>query len=141
MDEFWKPQKNRALQLTLLSAWGKRMKLQPRSRQRGISFIGLLFVGVVLAVVGVVGAQIFPTFLEYESVAKAANKASGGSSVAEVRSIFDKAADVDNITSIKGSDLDVTKDGDKIVVAFAYQREIHLVGPAFLTLKYAGRSK
>jgi hypothetical protein len=125
----------------LLSARGKRMTVQPRSRQRGISFFGLLFVGVVLAVVGVVGAQVFPTFIEYEAVAKAANKASGGNSVAEVRLIFDKAADVDNITSIKGSDLDVTKDGEKIVVAFAYQREIHLVGPAFLTLKYAGRSK
>lgn len=117
------------------------MKAQPRSRQRGISFIGLLFVGVVLAAVGVVGAQVFPTFLEYQAVIKTAKKASGGSSVAEVRSIFDKAAEVDNITSIKGSDLDVTKDGEQIVVAFAYQREIHLTGPAFLTLKYTGRSK
>ena len=117
------------------------MTVQPRSRQRGVSFIGLLFVAVVLGAVGVVGAQVFPTFIEYQAVAKAANKASGGSTVAEVRSIFDKAADVDNITSIKGKDLDVTKDGDKIVVAFAYEREIHLVGPAFLTLKYAGRSK
>ena len=103
--------------------------------------MGLLFVGGVLAVVGVVAAQVFPTFVEYQAVTKAANKASGGSSVAEVRSIFDKAADVDNISSIKGRDLEVTKDGDKIVVTFAYQREIHLAGSAFLTLKYAGRSK
>ena len=117
------------------------MTVQLRSRQRGISFLGLLFVGVVLAVLGVVGAQVFPTFVEYQAVAKAANKAAGGSTVAEVRTIFDKAANVDNINSIKGSDLDVTKDGDKIVVAYAYEREIHLVGPAFLTLKYAGRSK
>ena len=114
---------------------------QPKSRQGGISFIGLLFVGVVLATAGVVLAQVFPTFIEYQAVTKAAVKAGGGSSVAEVRSIFDKAAEVDNITSIKGKDLDVTKDGDKIVVAFAYEREIHLVGPAYLTLKYAGRSK
>ena len=117
------------------------MTVQMRSRQRGISFFGLLFVGVVLAVLGVVGAQVFPTFLEYQAITKAANKASGGSSVAEVRSLFDKAAEIDNIQSIKGSDLDVTKAGDKIVVSFAYQREIHLVGPAFLTLKYDGRSK
>jgi hypothetical protein len=27
------------------------------------------------------------------------------------------------------------------VVKFDYQREIHLVGPAFLTLKYTGQSK
>ena len=117
------------------------MTLQSRSRQRGISFLGLLFVGVVLAMLGVIGAQVFPTFIEYQAVGKAALKASSGSTVSEVRSIFDKAADIDNITSIKGKDLDVTKDGDKIVVAFAYEREIHLVGPAFLTLKYAGRSR
>ena len=39
---------------------------------------------------------------------------------------------------ITGKDLEVTKEGDKVVVSFAYQREIHLAGPAYLTLKYAG---
>ena len=58
----------------------------------------------------------------------------------EVRSIFDKAAAIDNISSITGKDLEVTKENDKMVVRFAYQREIHLAGPAYLTLKYvAGR--
>ncbi len=117
------------------------MTVQTRSRQRGVSFIGLLFVGAVLAVTGVVAAQVFPTFVEYQAVVKAVNKASGGNSVAEVRTIFDKAASVDNIGSIKGGDLEITKEGEKIVVIFAYEREIHLAGPAFLTLKYAGRSK
>jgi len=114
---------------------------QTRSRQRGISFLGLLFVGVVLAIVGVIGAQVFPTFIEYQAVLKAANKASEGNTVPDVRNIFERAAEVDNINSIKASELEITKDGEKIVVRFAYQREIHLVGPAFLTLKYAGRSK
>jgi predicted transcriptional regulator len=112
-----------------------------RSRQRGISFLGLLFVGGILAVTGVVAAQVFPTFVEYQAVVKAVQKASGGSSVPEVRTIFDKAADIDNVKSIKGKDLEVTKDGDKVVVSFAYEREIHLAGPAYLTLKYNGRSK
>ena len=55
--------------------------------------------------------------------------------------MFDEAATIDNISSIKGSELEVTKENDRIVVIFAYQREIHLVGPAYLTLKYSGRSK
>ena len=112
-----------------------------RSRQRGISFIGLVFVGAVIACAGVIAAQVFPTVIEYQAILKAANKAQSGNSVAEVRSIFDKAADIDNIKTISGRDLEVTKEGDKIVVAFAYIREIHLTGPAFLVLKYAGRSK
>ena len=35
----------------------------------------------------------------------------------------------------------VSKEGDKTVVTFAYTREIHLAGPAYLLLKYDGRSK
>ncbi len=117
------------------------MKLQSRSRQRGLSFLGLLVVGSVLAMAGVVVAQIVPTAIEYQAVLKAATKATQGTSVAEVRNIFDKAAVIDNIKSITGRDIEISKEGDKIVVSFAYQREIHLAGPGYLTLKYAGRSK
>jgi hypothetical protein len=117
------------------------MKLGLKSKQRGISFIGLIFVGGVLACVGVVAAQVFPTVIEYQAITKAVNKAREGNSVAEVRATFDKAADIDNIKSIQGKDLEVSKEGDKIVVAFAYSREIHLTGPAYLVLKYSGRSK
>ena len=117
------------------------MPLQFKSKQRGISFFGLIFVACVFAVSGVIAAQVFPTVIEYQAVVKAANKAAQGASVAEVRLMFDKQAEVDDIRSISGRDLEVTKEGDKVVVNFAYQREIHLTGPAFLTLKYTGRSK
>jgi len=117
------------------------MTVQIRSRQRGISFIGLVVVGSLLAMAGVVAAQIFPTVVELQAIQKAVNKASEGNSVVEVRTIFDKQASIDDIKSISGKDIEVTKEGDKVVVAFSYQREIHLAGPGYLTLKYAGRSK
>lgn len=117
------------------------MTVQRKSRQRGISFIGLLFVGGVLAMAGVVAAQVFPTVVELMAIQKAVQRAAAGQSVVEVRAIFDKATEIDSITSIKGKDLEVGKQGDKVVVSFAYEREIHLAGPAFLTLKYAGQSK
>lgn len=112
-----------------------------KSKQRGISFVGLLFVGGILAFAGVIGAQVAPTFVEYQTINKAVSKAKEGSSVAEVRAIFDKAAAVDDIKAITGKDLDVTKQGDKIVIAFTYNKEIHIGGPAYLLLKYAGTSK
>ena len=120
---------------------GSRQMSRQKSRQRGLSFLGLLFFGVILAMIGVVGAQVFPTFLEFQAIGKAAKKASLGNSVPEVRNLFDKAAAIDDFKAVTGKDIEVTKEGDKIVVAFAYQREIHLAGPAFLTLKYAGNSK
>lgn len=112
-----------------------------KHQQRGISFIGILFVGAVLACTGIVAAKVLPTLMEFQAITKAATQASAGHTVAEVRSLFDKAGQIDDIHSISGKDLDVSKEGDKTVVAFAYTREIHLAGPAFLLLKYNGRSK
>lgn len=114
---------------------------QLKDRQRGISFIGLLFIIVLLAGAGVLAAQAFPTFVEYQAILKAVNKAKEGSTVPEVRVIFDKAAQIDDIRSITAKDLTITKNGDKVVVSFAYDKEIHMFGPAYLLLKYNGQSK
>ena len=112
-----------------------------RHQQRGITFLGLIFVGAVLGSLALVGMQVFPTAVEYMAINKAVKKAAAGSTVAEVRTIFDKAAQIDDISSIKGADLEVTKSGDQFVVNFAYQREMHLAGPAYLLLKYQGSSR
>ncbi|HYW55998.1 MAG TPA: DUF4845 domain-containing protein [Polaromonas sp.] len=112
-----------------------------KNRQRGISFIGILFVGGVLAFSGVIAAQVFPTLVEFQAIKKAAGKAKDGNTVADVKTIFDKAAQIDDIKSIAGKDLVVTKEGDKTVVSFAYNKEIHIGGPAFLLLKYADQAK
>jgi sensor histidine kinase regulating citrate/malate metabolism len=111
------------------------------ARQRGISFIGVLFIVGVLAFLGLIGAQAFPTYIEYQAIQKAVNRAKEGTTVAEVRSIFDKGAQVDDIKSISGKDLEVAKENDKVVVRFAYNKEIHIFGPAYLLLKYAGQSR
>lgn len=117
------------------------MKPTMRSRQRGITFFGLLFNAAVLAVLGLVGVQAVPTYIEYIAIGKAVDKARTGQTPDEIRSIFDKVASVDDIKSIAGKNLEIFKESEKVVVAFEYQREIHLAGPAYLTLKYAGRSK
>lgn len=110
-------------------------------RVRGMSLIGVLFVAMLVAAVALVVVQVVPTYSEFRAVEHAVNKASAGTTVLEVRNIFDKAASVDDIRSITGQDLVVTKEGDKVVVTFSYQREVHLAGPAYLTMKYSGRSR
>ncbi|WP_374411938.1 DUF4845 domain-containing protein [Hydrogenophaga sp.] len=115
------------------------MKL--KQQQRGLTFFGLLFVGIFLAFAGVTLAQVVPTYVEYMAVQKAAKKAAEGTTVAEVRAIFDKAAQIDDITTISGKDLQIGKQGNTVVVSFDYAREIHLVGPAYLVMKYSGSSQ
>jgi hypothetical protein len=113
-----------------------------KTGQKGVSFITVIFIMAVLAGVGLMAAQAFPAVLEYQATLKAINKASKeGSTVPEVRQIFDRAAQVDNITTLKGRDLTITKEGDSVVVSFAYDKEYHMFGPAFLLLKFEGNSK
>jgi hypothetical protein len=116
------------------------MKTVSKQRQRGISFIGLIVVAALIGMAGVVVAQVIPTYLEYQSVLRAVDRAKTGQTVPEIRSLFEKSAMLDDIKSINAKDLDIRKDGDKVVVGFAYEREIHLAGPAYLTLKYEGQS-
>ena len=113
-----------------------------RSRQRGMSFISLIFVGVFAVAAFAIGGQSVPIFLEYKAIHKAAAKAAReGNTVSEVRASFDRAAAIDDISSVKGEDLDVSKNGDKIVVSFKYSREIPLAGPAYLVYRFQADTK
>ena len=113
----------------------KMYRSASRSRQRGLSFFGLVFIGVLAVAAFAIGGQSVPIFLEYSAAKKAIEKAKVETTVPGVRAAFDRAAAIDDITSIKGSDLEVTKRGDKVVVSFKYSREIPLAGPAYLVYR------
>jgi len=113
-------------------------------RQRGLSLIGLLFWGGVIAVVAVVAMKVFPTVLEYYTVKGVVNRIAAGnpSTVPQVRQEFERATAVEySIQSIKSSDLVVSKDSnDKVVIEFAWDKEIDIFGPVYLLIKYRGTS-
>lgn len=111
-------------------------------RQEGLSLISLVVLLVVLGLVAVIGMKVLPTFVEYRAALSAVKKASAnGKTVPEIQRAFDRSATIDDITTISGKDLDITKTNDDIVVAFAYTKKIELFGPVSLTIDYAGSSK
>lgn len=113
-----------------------------RFNQRGLSFFGLVFFGVFAVASFAIGGQSIPILLEYQAIKKAAIKsAKDGSTVPEIRALFDRAAQIDDIKSVKGADLEITKRNDKIVVSFQYSREIALAGPAYLVYRFTGQSE
>ena len=112
--------------------------------RRGITLLGLLFWALLIAFFGYVAVRTMPSVNEYLTVQRAVQRVadSAPATVAEARAAFDKQKDIEYaISSISGRDLDITKEGGRVVVAFAYNREIPLFGPAYLLLKFEGRSK
>lgn len=115
------------------------------NRQRGVTLSGLLVVVTVLVVLGIFGLKLIPTYIEYAksktAIEAIAADRSKNSSVNEIRKSFDARANIDDITAVKGSDLEVTKEGGDVVISFAYRKEIPLAGNVGLYVDFVGRSK
>ena len=110
--------------------------------QRGFTLFGLLFWAIIVGFLALIGMRVVPALNEYFTIKRAVNKiTSEGTTVPEIRNAFERQKDIEySITSISGKDLSVTKENDKIVVSFAYDKEIELMAPVFLLLKFEGRS-
>jgi len=116
----------------------------PARRQRGVTLFGLLFWAIVVGAVALLSLRVLPTVNEFLTIRRAVEKiaASGASTVPEIRNAFDRQKEIEySITSISGKDLQITKENEKVVIKFAYNKEIELGGPAYLLLKYEGSSK
>jgi len=115
-----------------------------RKDQRGITLFGLMFWAIVVGFLALLTMRVLPTLNEYFTIQKAVRKIAteGGGTVPEIRSAFEKQKEIEySIQSISGKDLVVTKENDKVVVSFAYDKEIELMKPVYLLIKYEGRSK
>jgi hypothetical protein len=116
----------------------------PRRVQRGVTLFGLLFWGIIIGFLGYLLVVTLPTVNEYLTIQRAVNKIaqSNPSTVAEARTAFDRQKDIEySISSISGKDLTVTKENDRVVVGFKYDKEVPIMGPVYLLIKYEGRSQ
>jgi Tfp pilus assembly protein FimT len=115
-----------------------------KRKQSGVSLSGLLISAVLVAMLALLGMKVVPEVIEYfqiVSAVKAISKDdSARGSVTEVRKAFDRRANIDNISSIKGQDLEVTKDGGQVVVSFAYEKRIPLFSNVSLLIDFQGSS-
>ena len=121
-----------------------RQRMARRSQQRGVTLFGLLFWALLIGFVAYLAIRVFPTVNEYLTIERTIEKiaASAPTTVAEVRTAFDRQKEIEySITTISGKDLDITKDNDKVVISFAYDKEVPIFGPVYLLIKYEGSAR
>ena len=120
------------------------LKSRLAARQRGVTLFGLMLWAIVIGFSALLVMRVLPTMNEYFTIQKAVNKIAQerASTVPEIRNAFEKQKAIEySIQSITGQDLKVTKENDKVVISFAYDKEIELMQPVYLLIKYEGRSK
>jgi len=117
-----------------------RGRLGP-ARTQGFSLGSLLVVVLVAGAVLIPAVKTIPSLLEYFSVKRAVSYAKQqASSKQEVASYFDKQAQIDRITVLRGDDLDIEENdsGGIRSVGFSYRSEVPIYGPLSFLITYSG---
>lgn len=115
-----------------------------RAAQRGITLFGLLFWAALIGFSAYVLVRVLPTVNEYLTIQRAVDRIAAGqpATVAEARVAFDRQRDIEySISAITGKDLLISKENDKVVIGFKYDKEVPIYGPVYVLIKYEGRSK
>lgn len=110
--------------------------------QRGVALSGLIFWGIVLILVAVLGMKVTPSVIEYFKILQGSKavvaKATPEATVVELRRSFDKFAEVDHL-SFSSRDLEIYKDNrGQVVIEFAYEKRIPLFANVSLLIDYKG---
>jgi hypothetical protein len=102
-----------------------------RNRQRGITFIGWLFLLTPMAIVIYAGIRIAPIYLNYMKVAKALNQVAteyrgGGANLAGIKQNLDRHFEIDMINYPDWKDIKVSHEDGGWTVEAAYDDDAPL---------------
>lgn len=113
-------------------------------KQKGLTLISLIFVGTLVVVLAVIGMKVTPAVIEYYTILKHVKaivaSGEGKGTVADVRKAYERRAVVEETPSIGPSDLDVSKEGNQLVISFAYSKKIPLASNVSLLIDFEGSS-
>jgi hypothetical protein len=114
--------------------------MRERRRQRGLSIVGFIFVAAVLVAVAMIGFRVTPAYIEYFSVQSALEKALAEArdlqTTREIAKSFDRYADSGYIESVRGTDIELQRQGNQISASISWTRKLHMVGNASLFLEF-----
>jgi len=115
-----------------------------RKNQLGVGLGGLMAGAAVFIVLALIGMKVGPSYLEFSAIKKAVvaiAQEKSGASVAEVRKTFDARASIDDISTVKAADLEITKDAGELVISVSYRKEIPLVANIGVYIDFLAASK
>jgi Domain of unknown function (DUF4845) len=116
-----------------------------RKNQLGVSLTGVLVGGVIFIVLAMLGLKLTPSYIEFFAIKKAVaavgEDARNGANAAAIRRTFDARAVIDTIETIKGSDLEITKDATGVIVSASYRKEIPLVANIGIYIDFSAVSR
>jgi hypothetical protein len=114
-------------------------------KQRGITLSGLIVILVLLGMAALLGFKLFNPYVQYFSIQKtfkalAQNPELRSGNRADVLRAYRRYTQIDDITAIGENDIEVTKDGNTLVLSASYSVKVPLVANYSLLIDFAPSS-
>jgi hypothetical protein len=110
-------------------------------KQRGISLMGLIITLGVLGFLAVMAAKLMPAYIDYFAVKKIFKSMEQAgdlkNSVRDIRRSFDTRNTIEDVKSVKGEDLEVTKEGGETILSANWSVKIALVANVSACLDFS----
>ncbi|MDR0564820.1 MAG: DUF4845 domain-containing protein [Azoarcus sp.] len=112
-----------------------------KSRQRGITLLGMIFIAILLGIDLLIAFKAFGPYREYFSLKRivqvVAEESGGDISEGEVRDKFSRRANIDSVDHvIKPNELVLRKTGGRYAIEAAYTRKVPLVSNISLSFDF-----
>jgi Tfp pilus assembly protein PilE len=112
-------------------------------RQRGLGLIALIAVLAIIAALALFAMKIVPSYIEFRAAKNAIDaiaREKQGASVIDIRRAFENRQAIDDINALKATDLEISKEGNAVVISFAYRKEVQLFPNVGLYIDYTARA-
>jgi len=113
-----------------------------KSKQRGVTAIGWIFLLVPIAIVGYAGIRLAPVYLNYLKVSRAMNQlvsemhSSDTSSAGLIRQTLEKHLDVESVDYPSTKEFEIRRDGSIWIVQTAYEETAPLFSNISLVVAF-----
>lgn len=108
-------------------------------KQHGLSLLGVLLIGILVAFALLLSFKLVPAYTEYFSAQKtlaALVSEQRNSSPEEIRRAFERRSIIDDISSFKSDELDIEQGKEGLGISVAYDRVVPLFSNVYLLLKF-----
>jgi hypothetical protein len=117
------------------------MKQSMRRRQQGMTFLGLLCILAMVAIIGYAGIRLVPVYLNYMKIVRtmestAAEVKGDNPDIAAMRNSFDRHWQIEDITVVTDKDIEIIKDGSGVTMHIAYDDFAPYIGNISLAVHF-----
>ena len=115
------------------------------NKQRGLTLTGLIITAAVVVFFALIGFKLLPSYIEYLTIERIVKDLGHspelrGGQIKDVQAAFDRRAVIDNISSIRGTDLEVTKLGDGFEIRANWATRVPLFGNVNACLDFEAKN-